>query len=91
MSDRPRRSTRPPAKFQEPVPVVARPKRKAQDADPIDILRLLLKSPKSALTSIDISVRWTWLYFILKAAIVSYPIIRQQTAQRISSPFLRIS
>ncbi|KAF9466702.1 Asx homology domain-containing protein [Collybia nuda] len=56
MSDRPRRSTRQPAKFQEPSPIVARPKRKAQDADkPVNILHQLLKSPKSALTNIDIS------------------------------------
>lgn len=63
MSDRPRRSTRQPPKYQNVAPaptttVVSRQKRKAQDADPVDQLRFLLQNPKSVLTTMDISVRW---------------------------------
>ncbi|RDB24081.1 hypothetical protein Hypma_008562 [Hypsizygus marmoreus] len=59
--DRPRRSTRPPARLQAaatPPPTsapAARPKRKTQDAEPFDQLQFLLKNPKSTLTSMDIS------------------------------------
>ncbi|KAF8227463.1 hypothetical protein L208DRAFT_1405411 [Tricholoma matsutake] len=62
MSDRPRRSTRQPHKYQEfalATTVVTRPKRKAKDADPVDQLRFLLQNRKSPLTTMDISVRWT--------------------------------
>ncbi|KAG6917207.1 hypothetical protein DXG01_003412 [Tephrocybe rancida] len=60
--DRPRRSTRPPARLTEtpaPAPTVStRPKRKTtQDVviDPAEQLHTLLTNPKSALTSLDIS------------------------------------
>ncbi|KAG5653885.1 hypothetical protein H0H81_009707 [Sphagnurus paluster] len=60
--DRPRRSTRQPAKFLDatrssppPASSPIRPKRKSQDVDPVNQLHMLLTSPKSILTSIDIS------------------------------------
>jgi len=56
MTDRPRRSTRPPAKILENKTVTTRPKRKLQGMDPTDQLQFLLQNPKSALTSMDISV-----------------------------------
>lgn len=60
MLDRPRRSTRQPPRYQliDSPPVVTRPKRKAQDTDPVEQLRFLLQNPKSVLTTIDISVSW---------------------------------
>jgi hypothetical protein len=58
MSDRPRRSVRQPPRYQQLSPPAPRTKRKAQDVDPADQLHYLLQNPKSALTTIDISVRW---------------------------------
>ncbi|KAG6841638.1 hypothetical protein C0991_008623 [Blastosporella zonata] len=58
--DRPRRSTRPPARLADAIPSspppATRPKRKTpHDADPAEQLHVLLTSPKSVLTTLDIS------------------------------------
>ncbi|EAU83430.1 hypothetical protein CC1G_12333 [Coprinopsis cinerea okayama7 len=57
MSDRPRRSTRQAAR---PVPVAStsspsRPKRVSQPIEPAEQLRILLESPKSILTKVDVA------------------------------------
>lgn len=59
MSERPRRSTRAPARtieVKEPTSP-SRAKRKAPDVDHAEQLRFMLENPKSALTTMDISVR----------------------------------